>query len=141
MPTISTSVMIDAAPDDVRTVLSDLTATRYWLPGVVEARMDGEVRICRMADGQEVRERILEVPGYRLRFEHLRVALPVRRSGGTFSVDPTAAGGSIVVLEFTFEPLDPALTDQLTSGIRDAFAQSLQSLRTYIEEKTPWDAR
>jgi hypothetical protein len=69
------------------------------------------------------------------------VALPVRRSGGAFSVEPAAQGGSVVVLELTFEPLDVALTDQLTSGIREAFAQSLQTLRTYVEDKTIWDAR
>jgi hypothetical protein len=141
MPTISTSVIIEAAPDDVAAVLSDLTATRFWLPGVVEARLDGDIRFCRMADGQEVHERILEVSENRLRFEHVRVALPVRRSSGTFSVEAAAEGGSVVELEFTFEPLDPALTDQLTMGIRQAFAQSLQSLRAYIEEKTTWDAR
>jgi uncharacterized protein YndB with AHSA1/START domain len=141
MPTISTSVTIDAAPEDVRAALSDLTATRSWLPGVVEARMDGDVRICRMADGQEVHERILEVSDDRLRFEHLRVGLPVHRSNGTFTVGPAAGGGAVVVLELTFEPLDAALTDQLSSGIRDAFGESLQSLRTYIEEKTTWDGR
>jgi|SRR5262245_38788559 len=141
MPTISTSVTIESAQDDVRAVLSDLTATRFWLPGVVEARMEGDVRICRMADGQEVHERILEVSDDRLRFEHLRVALPVRRSSGTFRVEPAADGGSVVVLELMFEPLDVAMTDQLTSGIREAFAGSLQSLRTYVEEKTTWDAR
>jgi uncharacterized protein YndB with AHSA1/START domain len=141
MPTISTSVTVDAAPQDVRAVLSDLTATRSWLPGVVEARMDGDVRICRMVDGQEVRERILEVSEDRLRFEHLRVALPVRNSSGTFTVQPVDSAATVVVLELAFEPLDSALTDQLTSGIHDAFAQALQSLRTYIEEKTTWDAR
>jgi uncharacterized protein YndB with AHSA1/START domain len=141
MSTISTSVTIDAAPQDVRAVLSDLTATRSWLPGVVDARMDGDIRICRMADGQEVHERILEVSDGRLRFEHLRVALPVRRSSGTFSVAPAGEGRSVVVLELSFEPLDEALTDQLSAGIRDAFTQSLQSLRTYVEEATTWDAR
>ena len=34
-----------------------------------------------------------------------------------------------------------AFIDQLTAGIQDAFGQSLQSLRTYVEEKTTWDAR
>jgi hypothetical protein len=94
-----------------------------------------------MADGQEVHERILEVSEDRLRFEHLRVALPVHQSGGTFSVQAAADGGSVVVLELTFEPVDLAMTDLLTSGIREAFTQSLQSLRTYVEEKTTWDAR
>jgi hypothetical protein len=32
-------------------VLADMPATRQWLPGVVAARMDGDVRICEMADG------------------------------------------------------------------------------------------
>ena len=141
MPTISTSVTIDAAPQDVRTVLSDLTATRSWLPGTVDARMDGDVRICRMTDGQEVHERILEVSDDRLRFEHLRVALPVRQSSGSFSVAPADEGRSVVVLELSFEPLNEALTDQLSAGIHDAFTQSLQSLRVYIEERTTWDAR
>jgi uncharacterized protein YndB with AHSA1/START domain len=140
MPTISTSVTIDAAPEDVRAVLSDLTATRLWLPGVVEARMDGDVRICRMADGQEVRERILEMSEDRLRFEHVRVALPVRDSSGMFTVEPADAGTS-VVLELTFEPLDPTMADQLAAGVREAFGQALQSLRIYIQEKTTWDAR
>jgi uncharacterized protein YndB with AHSA1/START domain len=141
MPTISTSVTIDAAPEDVWAVLSDLTATRSWLPGVVEAHMDGDIRICRMADGQEIHERILEVSGDRLRFEHIRVPLPVQRSNGTFTVEGAAQGGSVVALALTFEPLQVALTDPLSEGIHDAFTQSLQSLRTYIEEKTTWDGR
>ena len=141
MPTISTSVTIDADPRDVRAVLSDLTATRSWLPGVVEARMDGDVRICRMADGQEVHERILEVSEDRLRFEHLQVALPVRNSGGSFTVRPADGAATLVVLELSFEPVDPAMTDQLTHGIHDAFGQALQSLRTFVEEKTTWDDR
>ena len=56
MPTIRNTVTINATPDEVWAVLSDMPATRQWLPGVVAARMDGDLRVCTMADGQEVHE-------------------------------------------------------------------------------------
>jgi uncharacterized protein YndB with AHSA1/START domain len=144
MPTIRNTVTINAKPDDVWTVLADMPATRQWLPGVVSARMDGTLRVCTMADGQEVHERISDVSddAHSFRFDHVRVPLPVRESGGNFTVAPgEAPATATVILETTFEPLDPTSADQLTAGIRDAFQQSLDSLRTYVEEKVPWDAR
>lgn len=143
MPTITNSVDVKASPDDVWALLSDMPATRHWLPGVVVARMDGEVRVCQMADGQEVHEKISDVSAERrsYRFEHVRVPLPVRHSGGTFTVtagpDPDTA---TVTLTTTFEPLDPTSADQLTGMIHGAFQQSLESLRRYVEDKRPWDA-
>ena len=53
--TVTNTVDIKADPDDVWAVLADLPATRWWLPGVVAARVDGDVRVCTMADGQEIR--------------------------------------------------------------------------------------
>ena len=144
MPTIRNTVTINATPDDVWAVLADMPATRHWLPGVVSARMDGTLRVCTMADGQEVHERISDLSddARSFRFDHVRVPLPVRESGGSFTVAPGAAPATTtVILETTFEALDPTSTDQLTTGIRDAFQQSLDSLRTYVEEKVPWDAR
>ena len=75
------------------------------------------------------------------RFDHVRVPLPVRESGGTFVVNAAAPGTAGVVLESTFEPLDPSGVDQLTAGVRAAFQESLDSLRGFIEEKVAWDAR
>jgi uncharacterized protein YndB with AHSA1/START domain len=142
MPTITNTIDIKAAPDDVWTVLADLPATRHWLPGVVAAEMDGDVRVCRMADGQEVHERISDIEPERrsYRFQHLRVPLPVRRSGGSFTVtagpDPHTA---TVTLSTTFEPLDPSGVDQLTAMLHGAFQQSLDSLRRFVEHKLSWD--
>src|SRR5258705_4073368 len=142
MPTIRNTVTINARPDEVWTVLSDMPATRQWLPGVVAARMDGDLRVCTMADGQEVHERISEVSvdARSFRFDHVRVPLPVRESGGTFTVTGgVAPATSDVVLETTFEPLDPSSVAELTSAVRGAFQQSLDSLRAYVEEKGPWE--
>jgi uncharacterized protein YndB with AHSA1/START domain len=143
MPTITNTIDIHANQDKVWAVLADMPATRHWLPGVTAAHLDGDVRICRMADGQEIHERISDVSPERrsYRFEHLHVPLPVRQSNGTFTVTP---GGSpdtaIVTLSTTFEPLDRTGNDRLIDTIHGAFQQSLDSLRRYIEDKTPWDA-
>jgi uncharacterized protein YndB with AHSA1/START domain len=132
------------APDDeVWAVLADLPATRRWLPGVVSARMDGDLRVCATADGQEIHERISDLsPEDRsYRFHHVRVPLPVRHSGGMFTVTAgPGPGTAVVTLQTTFEPLDPAGVDEVTSMIRGAFGQSLDSLRRYVEDKTTWDA-
>lgn len=144
MPTIRNTVTINATPEEVWAVLSDMPATRQWLPGVVAARMDGDLRVCTMADGQEVHERISHVSddGRSFRFDHVRVPLPVRESGGAFTVTAgVAPATSDVDLETTFEPLDPSSVDQLTVGVQGAFQHSLDSLRTYVEEKVAWDAR
>lgn len=141
--TVINTVDISADPDDVWAVLADLPATRSWLPGVVAARVDGDVRVCTMADGQEIREQISDLSAERrsYRFEHLRVPLPVERSGGTFTVTPGAAAGTTTVtLRTTFDPLDPIAAHDVGEMIRQAFGQSLESLRRYVEDKVAWDA-
>jgi uncharacterized protein YndB with AHSA1/START domain len=144
--TIVNTVEIDAEPDRVWAVLADFPATRQWLPGVVAARMDGEhgdLRVCTMADGQEIHEQISDVSPERrsYRFTHVKVALPVRGSQGSFTVTPgSGAGTATVTLETSFEPLDPAAADNVADMIRGAFQQSLESLRRFVETKTAWDA-
>ena len=143
MPTISNSIDIKATPDEVWAVLADMPATRQWLPGVVAARMDGDLRICQMADGQQIHEKISDISAEqrRFRFEHVRVPLPVQHSGGTFTVtadpDPRTA---TVTLRTTFEPLDPTSADRLTGMVHGAFQKSLESLRRFVENEIPWDA-
>src|SRR5262245_17354705 len=143
MPTIVNSVDIAASPEQAWTVLSDMTATRQWLPGVVSARMDGTVRVCLMADGQEGHEQISDTSDEerRFRFRHLQVPLPVNKSEGIFVVTAgPAAGTATVRLETTFEPLDPTSADQVQTMISGAFQQSLESLRRYIERSETWDS-
>jgi carbon monoxide dehydrogenase subunit G len=141
MPRITNTVDVKANPDDVWAVLADMPATRQWLPGVTASHMDGDVRVCRMADGQEIHERISDIAPDRrsFRFDHLRVPLPVRESGGTFTVSG-GPGAATVTLTTTFEPLDPTGIGQLTDMIYGAFQRSLDSLRRFVEDKLPWDA-
>ena len=116
-----------------------VTTVRSPIPSV-----ESDVRVCQMADGQQVHEKISDNSAEQrsFRFEHLRVPLPVRRSGGTFTVtagpEPDTA---TVILRSTFEPLDSTGADELTSLIQGAFGQSLEALRRFVEDKLPWDVR
>ena len=143
MPTTNNTIDIKAIPDEVWAVLADLPATRQWLPGVVAARMDGDVRICDMADGQQVREKIsgISADQRHFQFEHLRVPLPVQHSGGTFTVTAGPDNHTATVtVRTTFEPVDQTGIDQLSDLVHSAFQQSLESLRRFVEVNIPWDA-
>jgi uncharacterized protein YndB with AHSA1/START domain len=145
MPSIINTIDIRATPERVWAVLADMPGTRSWLPGVVAVHMEGDRRVCRMADGQEVHEEISEISPEqrRYRFRHLRVPLPVAESMGTFTVTGADRpdGPATVTLATTFEPLDPDNADQLRAGIQAAFQQSLESLRRFVETGSTWDAR
>ena len=78
MAAINNAIDIKGTPDEVWAVLADMPAARrQWLPGVVAARMDGDVQICEMADGQQVCEKISDVSAeqHSFRFEHVQVPL------------------------------------------------------------------
>jgi uncharacterized protein YndB with AHSA1/START domain len=135
------TIDIAASPDSVWDVLGDLTATTEWLPGTVEARMDGQVRTCVMVDGNEIREEISEYEheGRTYRYRHLQVPLPVSDSAGRFVVEE-AASGSTVVLEAEFQALDPAGEPELEAMLGGAFEQALESLRRRVEQGALWQA-
>jgi uncharacterized protein YndB with AHSA1/START domain len=134
------TVSIAASPDAVWRVLGDLAATPEWNPGTVAARMEDSVRVCRTTDGGEIREEIRDYSAERrgYRFRHLRVPLPVASSGGAFSVEPGDGGGSVVVLDAEFEPLDPAAAPELERMLGRALEQALASLRRRVEEGRSW---
>ncbi|HZM81967.1 MAG TPA: SRPBCC family protein [Candidatus Limnocylindrales bacterium] len=135
--TVINTVQIKAGEQAVWAILGDLAATDRWLPGVVSARVDGDLRVCVMADGQEVHERISQYDPDRhgFRFRHLRSGLPVRELSGTFSLRPSHDGGtSVVALATTFVPLEAAMAGQVAAMIEQAFGAALESLRGIVEE-------
>jgi len=136
--TVVNVVEIKADERSVWAILGDLKATDRWLPGVVAARLDGDVRVCVMADGQEVHERISQYDPDRhgFRFRHLRSGLPVRELSGTFALRPGHSGASLVSLATTFVPLDAAGAGQVAAMIEQAFGAALESLRRTVEATT-----
>ena len=129
MPRLNNSIAIDAAPDAVWSVLGDLTATPEWIPGVVTAEVNGNERLCRTADGNEIKERIV---GYStetrtLSYEQSHVPLPIERSRGTLRVVPD---GSRANVEWEAEFDAPEEVAIMVDGY---YRQTLEALRRRVE--------
>jgi Polyketide cyclase / dehydrase and lipid transport len=94
MPKILNTLELTVDAARARHVLADLTDAASWIPGVVSARMHGDVRVCTTVDGAEIRERISGFSPERMcyRYEHLATPAPVRDSRGTLRVCPTETG-------------------------------------------------
>jgi uncharacterized protein YndB with AHSA1/START domain len=139
MARLRKTISIDATPDAVWAVLGDLEATTEWLPGTVAARVESSIRTCTTADGSEIRE---EISGYSparraYRFRHLQLPLPVANSNGAFLVEKRA-GGATVVLEASFDALDPAMEPEIERMFGGALDAALESLRRRVELGLTW---
>jgi carbon monoxide dehydrogenase subunit G len=137
MPTLRNEQRIDATPDDVWSVLGDLESTPEWIPGVVAASISGNDRLCRTADGQEIRERIhgYDPAARKWSYEQSVVPLPITGSAGTLSVVPDGER-SRVEWEARFDVADGADEAQLVSMIDGYYRQTLDQLRRRVEGET-----
>jgi hypothetical protein len=134
MPSVENRFDLDLDPEHAWRILGDLSDAASWVPGVVTAHVDGDLRVCMTADGQEIQERLSSVEGEPMayRYEHLVTPAPVRDSWGILCVRPTGLGCA-VEWHAVFEPADPAHADQITAMMRANFADALESLRRRIE--------
>ena len=133
MPKIHNTIHIDGSPASVWQVLGDLQAVTRWVPGVVSAQVDGDKRLCKLADGQEIREEIFDyAPDRRsYAYRHTQTPMPVRNSTGRLAVEADG-DGAVVVWEAEFEALDTAMEAPLTAQLDAAFKQTLESLRASV---------
>src|SRR5215207_2565171 len=134
MPRVENRFDLDLSPEQAWRIVGDLSDAASWVPGVVTARVDGDLRVCVTGDGQEIRERLGSVDGESMayRYEHLVTPAPVRDNWGILRVRPSGRG-SAVEWHAAFEPADLAHADQITAMMRANFANALESLRRRIE--------
>ncbi|MCI0688002.1 MAG: SRPBCC family protein [Sporichthyaceae bacterium] len=134
MPRIINTLDLAVDAGQAWRVVGDLADAATWVPGVVAARVDGDLRICTTADGGEIRERISEmsVEDMSYRYEHLATPAPVLGSRGTLRVRPNGVGCR-VEWEAEFTPIDPAHADEITAAMIAAFEAAAASLRHRIE--------
>jgi carbon monoxide dehydrogenase subunit G len=127
MPRLRNEIELDAGADEVWGLVRDLEATPEWIPGIVEARVDGETRICRTADGNEIHERVATSDADRtLTYEQSRVPLPIEGSRGTIRVVGDGSG-SRVEWEAEFEA-----PDEVAAMVDGYYKQTLESLRARL---------
>ena len=133
MPKIRNTIHIDGSPARVWQVLGDLQAVTLWVPGVVSAHVDGDKRLCKLADGQEIREEIFDYAPDRRSYAYrqTQTPMPVRNSTGRLAVEADG-DGAVVVWEAEFEALDTAMEAPLTAQLDAAFKQTLESLRASV---------
>jgi carbon monoxide dehydrogenase subunit G len=123
MPRLRNEIEIDAGADEVWSLVGDLEATPQWIPGIVEARVEGDQRVCRTADGQEIHERVT-TSGRTLTYEQSRVPLPIEGSRGTIRV---VGNGSRSRVEWDAEFEAP---DEVAAMVDGYYKQTLESLRS-----------
>jgi carbon monoxide dehydrogenase subunit G len=122
MPRLVNSIELEAGADEVWGLIGDLEATPEWIPGIVEARVEGENRVCRTADGQEIHERVT-TSGRTLTYEQTRVPLPIEHSRGTIRVVGNGTG-SRVEWEAEFDA-----PNEVAAMVDGYYKQTLDSLR------------
>ena len=129
MPSLHNEIRIDADAADVWAVVGDLAATPEWIPGIVEAHVDGESRVCRTADGHEIRERIFDYSADKRTwsYEQSVVPLPISGSRGTLRVVPNGDGTRV---EWDAEFDAP---DDVAAMVDGYYKQTLESLRRRVE--------
>jgi hypothetical protein len=128
MPRLQNETGIAATPDEVWRVVGDLEATPEWIPGIVEAKVDGDERVCRTADGQEIRERVGRSDEERtVSYEQSVVPLPIANSRGTLRVLANG-GGAKVEWEAEFDA-----PDEVAAMVDGYYKQTLEALRRRVE--------
>jgi Polyketide cyclase / dehydrase and lipid transport len=140
VPRVVNRFDLDMGPERVWSIVGDWSDAASWVPGVVTARLVGDLRVCVTAHGQEIRERLSSVEGEPMayRYEHLVTPAPVRDSWGILRVRPSGRGCA-VEWHAAFEPADPVHADQITAMMRANFADALESLRRRIEKSAVSD--
>jgi len=107
----SSTRRINAAPERVWAIVSDVTTIHLWHPSVASADLLSErptgmhaARRCNFRDGTNVREDVVEVDeGRRVRLALSEFSMPMKSLAAEFSVATAADGTSEVTFTIDFE--------------------------------------
>ncbi|MGH2946189.1 MAG: SRPBCC family protein [Solirubrobacteraceae bacterium] len=133
MPSFRQTIDIDTDPDATWAVVGDPASVKDWVPGLASVEVRGMTRICTLADGRVQHEQISDYSPETRSFRYaIDGGLPVRDNGGSFAVRERA-GGSRVVWESSFEPLDPDQDAELTELWRGMLPVVLGNLKRLVE--------
>jgi hypothetical protein len=141
---LTSSINIDAAPEEVWAVLSDLPSYPSWNPFIREASGEltaGERLDLRMQPegGRAMRFRptvLSAEPGRELRWLGRLVAPGVFDGEHSFSIEPTADGSRLIQEERFTGVLVPLLARGLRTRTLPAFEQMNEALRERAEARS-----
>ncbi|MGH3621444.1 MAG: SRPBCC family protein [Sciscionella sp.] len=144
MPTPYASATVSAPVDAVWSLIRDFNGLPGWHPAIAESEIEGgvdpvsvgAVRHLRLADGGEVRERLVTLDDVdrRYTYEFVESPYPVRKYRSTIRVAPiTTTGESFVEWwsDFESEAADEAeLTTTFGDGV---YATGIEGLRRHFD--------
>jgi carbon monoxide dehydrogenase subunit G len=135
MPAFHEEIEVAAHPDQAWEVLGDLRSVEHWSPGVTAVQVDGMTRVCTFEGGHVQHEQISDYsPETRSYNYSIEGGLPVKHNRGRFAVE-SSAGGSRIVWDSSFEPLDPATERELAEMWGGALPSILAGLKALIERR------
>lgn len=130
------TIEIAAPPDRVWSVLSNLTRSPEYVPGIVSANMEDLTRVCFDRDGNEIREALQYYSAAERKYtlQHMKVPLPVSYSQMQFSVHPHEQH-SLVTLRWELNFLDSAAEAQLKPMIDGSAQMTLAQFKFLVEKE------
>lgn len=143
MPTPYASATVSAPADAVWSLIRDFNGLPGWHPAIAESEIEdgvdpvsvGAVRHLRLADGGEVRERLVTLDDVdrRYTYEFVESPYPVRKYRSTIRVAPVTATDESFVewwSDFESEAADEA---ELTTAFGDGvYATGIEGLRRHF---------
>ena len=121
MSSLRNEIRVGAPVDAVWALVSDSRSIARWFPSIATCTVDGNVRVCTLKRGGEVREQIVNVDHAIRRFQYrILEGIPVDRHLGTVDVIEIGADDSLVVYSTEAEP--DGVGDAIGAAVRTALA-------------------
>ncbi|WP_424360083.1 SRPBCC family protein [Methylocystis parvus] len=136
--TVNITKRIDAPADKVWAAIAGIGGLDRWFPIISACRVEGEgvgaTRIMTLADGAEMRDRIVEIDAgaRRLRYERPTHPFPVTDYRGVVEVDDDGEDSAVLCWTVRFEA-DEAHREEMLKLIETAISEGVDGLRAELE--------
>lgn len=134
---VKVSRKVNVDPDRVWNAIAAGDGLDKWLPVITYCRLEGSgagaTRYCTMANGAQLKERILEVDHARRVFRYSidEHPLPARNLTGTVQISDLGDGATAVSWGARFE-VEPADRNELEGMFRDVYDQAIRGLEAFL---------
>ena len=128
MATVRRHVRINRPASDLWAIMEDAAALPRWFPGIVDAKVDGAVRIVTTGAGLPMPEEIITCDPLLRRFQYRITAPMFRHHLSTIDVIDLEDGTTLAIYAVDAEPSVLALT------IGGAAGAALEYVKTMMEQ-------
>ena len=124
MATIHREVSLPLTADSLWELITQVGEVPKFLPMITECRLDGDRRLCTMADGSKLKETIVTNDSMRRRLAYTitEAPFPMEFHSASMQVVPDGAGARLIWIT----DIKP---DGLVEGIAPLFDQAIESVR------------